>query len=39
VLARNSPWYLLLYLAAAKAGVVLVPLNWRLLARVGRHPE
>jgi acyl-CoA synthetase (AMP-forming)/AMP-acid ligase II len=30
VLARNSPWYPLLYFAAAKAGVVLLPLNWRL---------
>jgi acyl-CoA synthetase (AMP-forming)/AMP-acid ligase II len=33
VLARNAPWYLLLYFAAAKAGVVLVPLNWRLAPR------
>jgi acyl-CoA synthetase (AMP-forming)/AMP-acid ligase II len=32
VLARNSPWYLLLYFAVAKAGLVLVPLNWRLAA-------
>src|SRR3954465_3111892 len=30
VLARNADWYLLLYFAAAKAGVVLLPLNWRL---------
>src|SRR3954454_19999641 len=33
VLARNADWYLLLYFAAAKAGVVLVPLNWRLAPR------
>ena len=33
VLARNTPWFLLLYFAAAKAGVVLVPLNWRLAPR------
>ena len=30
VLARNTDWYLLLYFAAAKAGVVLLPINWRL---------
>lgn len=30
VLARNSPDYLLLYLAASKADTVLVPLNYRL---------
>jgi acyl-CoA synthetase (AMP-forming)/AMP-acid ligase II len=30
VLARNAPWYPLLYFAAAKAGVVLLPLNCRL---------
>jgi acyl-CoA synthetase (AMP-forming)/AMP-acid ligase II len=30
VLAKNAPWYPLLYFAAAKAGVVLVPVNWRL---------
>jgi acyl-CoA synthetase (AMP-forming)/AMP-acid ligase II len=30
VLARNGPWYPVLYYAAAKAGLVLVPLNWRL---------
>jgi acyl-CoA synthetase (AMP-forming)/AMP-acid ligase II len=30
VLAKNSPEYLLLYFAAAKAGCVLVPLNYRL---------
>jgi acyl-CoA synthetase (AMP-forming)/AMP-acid ligase II len=33
VLARNAPWFLLLYFAAAKAGIVLVPLNWRLAPR------
>jgi acyl-CoA synthetase (AMP-forming)/AMP-acid ligase II len=30
VLARNATWYPVLYFAAAKAGVVLLPLNWRL---------
>jgi acyl-CoA synthetase (AMP-forming)/AMP-acid ligase II len=30
VLARNTLWYPLIYFAAAKAGVVLLPLNWRL---------
>jgi fatty-acyl-CoA synthase len=30
VLARNSASYLVLYFAAAKAGAVLLPLNWRL---------
>jgi acyl-CoA synthetase (AMP-forming)/AMP-acid ligase II len=30
VLARNAPWYPLLYFAAAKAGIVLLPLNCRL---------
>jgi acyl-CoA synthetase (AMP-forming)/AMP-acid ligase II len=30
VLARNSARYAVLYFAAAKAGAVLVPLNWRL---------
>src|SRR4051812_12181518 len=33
VLAKNADWYLVLYFAAAKAGVVLVPLNWRLAPR------
>jgi acyl-CoA synthetase (AMP-forming)/AMP-acid ligase II len=33
VLAKNADWYLLLYFAAAKAGVVLLPLNWRLAPR------
>jgi acyl-CoA synthetase (AMP-forming)/AMP-acid ligase II len=33
VLARNAPWYPLLYFAAAKAGVVLLPLNRRLAPR------
>ena len=32
VLAKNAPWYPVLYFGAAKAGVVLVPLNWRLSA-------
>jgi fatty-acyl-CoA synthase len=30
VVARNSVWYPVLYWAAAKAGAVLVPVNWRL---------
>ena len=30
VLAKNALWYPILYFAAAKAGVVLVPVNWRL---------
>jgi acyl-CoA synthetase (AMP-forming)/AMP-acid ligase II len=30
ILAKNSPEYLLLYLAASKADAVLVPLNYRL---------
>jgi acyl-CoA synthetase (AMP-forming)/AMP-acid ligase II len=30
VLAKNAPWFAVLYFAAAKAGVVLLPLNWRL---------
>jgi acyl-CoA synthetase (AMP-forming)/AMP-acid ligase II len=30
VVARNSVWYPVLYWAAAKAGAVLVPINWRL---------
>ena len=30
VIAKNAWWYPVLYLAAAKAGVVLVPINWRL---------
>jgi acyl-CoA synthetase (AMP-forming)/AMP-acid ligase II len=30
VLAANAPWYPLLYFAAAKAGLVLAPVNWRL---------
>src|SRR4051812_45443474 len=30
VLARNAPWYPLVCFAAAKAGLVLVPVNWRL---------
>jgi acyl-CoA synthetase (AMP-forming)/AMP-acid ligase II len=30
VLARNATWYPVLYFAASKAGVVLLPLNWRL---------
>jgi acyl-CoA synthetase (AMP-forming)/AMP-acid ligase II len=30
VLAKNASWYPLVYFAAAKAGVVVVPLNWRL---------
>lgn len=30
VLSRNRLWFPLLYFAAAKAGVVLVPVNWRL---------
>src|SRR4051812_26908395 len=30
VVAKNAPWYAVLYFAAAKAGVVLVPVNWRL---------
>ena len=30
VIAKNAPWYPVLYFAAAKAGVVLVPVNWRL---------
>jgi acyl-CoA synthetase (AMP-forming)/AMP-acid ligase II len=33
VLAKNADWYLLLYFAAAKAGAVLLPLNWRLAPR------
>jgi acyl-CoA synthetase (AMP-forming)/AMP-acid ligase II len=33
VLAKNADWYLLLYFAAAKAGVVLLPINWRLAPR------
>jgi acyl-CoA synthetase (AMP-forming)/AMP-acid ligase II len=33
VLAKNSPRYAVLYFAAAKAGAVLVPLNWRLAPR------
>ncbi len=33
ILAKNADWYLLLYFAAAKAGVVLLPLNWRLAPR------
>jgi acyl-CoA synthetase (AMP-forming)/AMP-acid ligase II len=32
VLARNTAWYPVLYFAAAKAGVVLLPVNWRLTA-------
>lgn len=32
VLARNRAWYPVLYFAAAKAGVVLLPVNWRLVA-------
>ena len=39
VLARNAPWYPLLYFAAAKAGVVLLPLNCPAdAARVAAHP-
>jgi acyl-CoA synthetase (AMP-forming)/AMP-acid ligase II len=30
VLAKNAFWFPLLYFAAAKTGVVLLPLNWRL---------
>src|SRR6187200_709264 len=30
VVAKNAPWYAVLYFAAAKAGVVVVPVNWRL---------
>src|SRR4051794_23582471 len=30
VLAKNALWYPVLYFAAAKAGAVLVPVNWRL---------
>jgi acyl-CoA synthetase (AMP-forming)/AMP-acid ligase II len=33
VVARNSVWYPVLYWAAAKAGAVLVPINWRLAPR------
>ena len=33
ILAKNADWYLLLYFAAAKAGVVLLPVNWRLAPR------
>ena len=33
VLARNALWYPVFYFAAAKAGVVLVPVNWRLAPR------
>jgi acyl-CoA synthetase (AMP-forming)/AMP-acid ligase II len=33
VLARSADWFLVLYFAAAKAGVVLLPLNWRLAPR------
>ena len=33
ILAKNTPWYLLLYFAAAKAGMVLLPVNWRLAPR------
>jgi acyl-CoA synthetase (AMP-forming)/AMP-acid ligase II len=33
VLARNSVWYPVVYWAAAKAGAVVVPINWRLAAR------
>jgi long-chain acyl-CoA synthetase len=36
VVARNSVWYPTLYWAAAKAGAVLVPINWRLAPRGGR---
>jgi len=32
VLAKNTPWYPLLYFAAAKAGLVLLPVNWRLVS-------
>ena len=32
VLAKNTAWYPVLYFAAAKAGLVLLPLNWRLVA-------
>lgn len=31
VIAKNAVWYPMLYFAAAKAGLVLVPLNWRLV--------
>jgi acyl-CoA synthetase (AMP-forming)/AMP-acid ligase II len=30
VLAKNTAWYPVMYFAAAKAGVVLLPVNWRL---------
>jgi acyl-CoA synthetase (AMP-forming)/AMP-acid ligase II len=30
VVSKNAWWYPVLYFAAAKAGVVLVPVNWRL---------
>jgi acyl-CoA synthetase (AMP-forming)/AMP-acid ligase II len=30
VVAKNAPWYAVLYFAAAKAGAVVVPVNWRL---------
>ena len=32
VVAKNTLWYPLLYFAAAKAGVVLLPVNWRLVS-------
>ncbi len=32
VVAKNMVWYPLLYFAAAKAGLVLLPVNWRLVS-------
>ena len=31
VVAKNTSWYPVLYFAAAKAGLVLLPVNWRLV--------
>ncbi|MBV9194032.1 MAG: long-chain-fatty-acid--CoA ligase [Solirubrobacterales bacterium] len=31
LVAKNTAWYPVLYFAASKAGVVLLPVNWRLL--------